>query len=63
MLTEDQVKADAKQLVTDLLLDLRVRGLSFSDEEAVLLEAAKVLGTASQILIKMISDKMPATMH
>ena len=63
MLTLKQVTEDAEYLVRDLLLDLQVRELTLQDEESVLIEASRVLSMASQVLIKLIENKMPPTVH
>ena len=63
MLTDNQIKEDAKKLIEDLLLDLQIKELTLQDEKDVLLEAAKIMATASRVLAKMISDKAKPTMH
>ena len=63
MLTDKQVLEDAKALVRDLLLDLQVRELALQDEKLALHEAARVLATASQVLINLINQKSEPTMH
>ena len=63
MLTQDQVIEDAHAVVKDLLLDVQMKDLTLIDEEAILLEAAKILALSSKILVKMLNNKQKLTMH
>lgn len=63
MLTNQQISDDAKSLLNDLVLELKVRSVARKDQEEVLLDAAKVLAVASKALVSMIADKYQMTMH
>lgn len=62
-MTKEQVIQDAKEIVEELLVEMQSRQVSSIDERELLIGAAQVLGTASNIIVDMIKNRKPPTIH
>ena len=62
-LTQREVLEDAKSLVLDLVTSIKGSPLTCDQEMQALLEASKVLATASRILAAMITDERNRVIH
>ena len=63
MMTKEQVIQDAKEIVEELLVEMQSRQVSSIDERELLIGAAQVLGTASNIIVDMIKNRKPPVIH
>lgn len=62
-MTKEQVIQDAKEIVEELLVEMQSRQVSSIDERELLIGAAQVLGTASNIIVDMIKNRKPPVIH